>query len=598
MNSDYRRDQNSNYGTGPFTVNNNTLGEPIAVEHFLKLIVLPGVALESGLQKLATKAAFSALFNSRARDAQTGCLEGTREEVIEELSRWVESADSKRLCWFYGGAGVGKSAVAQSICEKYLDSRLAASFFYSRNDSSRNSFEPFIPTIAHQLATNPAYENAGLTAALDDIVRTKHGIFDMSWDNQFKWLIQEPLAQIEPAKQDGLPTLIVIDGLDECMGLGRSTSDAIKAQETLLSTIVNALSTHPSLPLHFLIVSRPERTIRTFFRPTPSRPGPVHKPVDMRNFRPQADHDIRLFLEKAFAALPDLHPEAMIEAGWPGEDMIRELIHKSDGHFIYVVTAMKYISQRDDPELKLPQQRLDIILRPDETLYPDLSDLDQLFHHILRQFITVWERMLLPILKLLVTRHHEPSDDTGFFNYINLQVPQRSRHAIATILDLDSRQVATVFSRLHSVFQVPDSEDSDVSFLHTSFSDFLNEKERSRDFYVQPMDRYPYLDLICRRLLPNLADLTYRYQTVNNQVQLLNWETKIEVLSISLWLSVKEVLVAKSSTQAAPQNCFPSDGLLSALNGFDMFQYVNMLLDWKYMSPVNTIPRASPSPGK
>ncbi|KAL0574482.1 hypothetical protein V5O48_007478, partial [Marasmius crinis-equi] len=302
-----------------------------------------------GIQKLANKAAFSALFNSKARDAQTGCLEGTREKVIEELSHWLESADSEKLCWLYGGAGVGKSAVAHSICEKYRDSYLAASFYFSRNDSSRNNFDPLIPTIALQLAINPAYKKADFTSALGDIIHSQPGLFDMRWDDQFKWLIHEPLTRIEPAKRDGLPTLIVIDGLDECMGIGRSTSDmtgrstsdAIKAQETLLSVIQNAVSTYPSLQLHFLILSRPEHTIRTFFRSTPTRPGPVHKPVDMRDFRGDADRDIRLFLEKAFAALPDLHPEAMIEAGWPPEDIMQELITKSDGHFIYVVTLMK-----------------------------------------------------------------------------------------------------------------------------------------------------------------------------------------------------------------------------------------------------------------
>ncbi|KAL0567758.1 hypothetical protein V5O48_014239, partial [Marasmius crinis-equi] len=419
-----------------------------------------GSNLGLGIQKLATKAAFSALFNSKARDAQTGCLEGTRERVIKELSHWVEITDSEWLCWLYGGAGVGKSAVAQSICEKYQDSRLAASFYFSRNDSSRNAFDPFIPTIVHQLATNPAYEKAGFTSALDDIIHSKPGLFDMRWDDQFKWLVHEPLTRIEPAKRDGLPTLVVIDGLDECMGIGRSTSDVterstsdpIKAQETLLSIIRNAVSTHPSLPLRFLILSRPEHTIRTFFHSTPTRPGLVHKPVDMRNYRTEADRDIRLFLEKEFAALPDSHREAMIEAGWPGEDIIQELIRKSDGHFIYVVTLMKYISQRNDPELKLPQERLDIILRTDETLYPDLSDLDWLFHHILRQFIAVRERILLPILQLLVTRHRVPRL-TRQIEELHDTIRWRSQHAISRILDLDYRQVATILSRLHSVIQ-------------------------------------------------------------------------------------------------------------------------------------------------
>ncbi|KAL0577946.1 hypothetical protein V5O48_004053 [Marasmius crinis-equi] len=574
MNVNHGRDQNFTSGHGTTVINNSPS--------------------ESGLQKLATHAAFSALHNSKSRGPETRCLRGTRERVIEELSHWIESADSEQLCWFYGGAGVGKSAVAQTICEKYRDSHLAASFFYSHNDSSRNSLDPLIPTIAHQLATNPTFENAGFTSAINEIIQTKPGVFDMRWDDQFEWLIREPLARIK-LERDELPILIVIDGLDECMGRSRSTSDmissstsdAIKAQETLLSIIQNATSAKPPLPLRFLILSRPEHAIRHFFRSTPSKPGPAHKPVDMRDFRPEADRDIRLFLEEKFAALPDLHPEAMIQAGWPGEDIILNLVHKSDGHFIYVVTAMKYISQRDDPELKLPQQRLNIILRTDETLHPDLSDLDQLYHHILRQFTNVRERMLLPILQLLVTTHHRPDNFSDPFRYTDFEIPWRSRHSIAKIVDLDSRQVATIFSRLHSVFRVSEDheEDSYVSFLHASFSEFLTERRRSHDFYVQPMDRHSYLDLLSRRLLPILAAMTHRYQAGDNQVQLVDWTTKIEIRSINVWTFVKKAL--------ASQSYIPSDGLISALNSFDMFQYVNMLLDWLVPPPNHAPPAQS-----
>ncbi|KAL0565258.1 hypothetical protein V5O48_016768 [Marasmius crinis-equi] len=595
MNLNHGRDQNINYGNGTININNNTLRELHAIDKSFAASADSDTAKEApGFQMLATKAAFSALHNSKSRGPRTRCLEGTRVEIIEAISNWIQSVNSDQLCWVRGGAGVGKSAIAQTICENFLHSRLIATFFFSRNDPSRNSLDPFIPTIAHQLATNPTLEDIGLTSAIDAAIRSNPGIFDMKWDDQFECLIRKPFSQIESQRQSGLPILIIIDGLDECMGLEHPTPNTSpEAQETLLSIIQNATLSNPPLPLRFLIFSRPESTIRNFFRSTPSMPGPVHKLLDVRDFRPEADRDIRIFLEREFAALPRLHPEAMLEAGWPGEDILVELIRKSDGHFVYVVTAMRYISQRNDPELKLPQQRLEIILRADETLYPDLSDLDQLYHQILRRFMAVREQMLLPVLQLLMTPHPRPVEFTGISLNADFPVKWRSRHAMATILDLDPRQVAMILSRLHSVFNISDISDSegygDVSFLHTSFSDFLTETWRSHEFHVQSMDPCSYFDKLSRRLFPVLTDMIHKYQAGDDQVQLTKWKNKIELWSTNFWTFVKETVVPKSSEASTSQVYTPSDELISAMNSFDIFQYANMLLDRKHMESFNAV---------
>ena len=61
---------------------------------------------------------------------------------------------SKRyyFMWLYGPAGVGKSAIAQTIAEQCHELKLlAASFFFSRTTAGRNDHSRLIATLIYQL---------------------------------------------------------------------------------------------------------------------------------------------------------------------------------------------------------------------------------------------------------------------------------------------------------------------------------------------------------------------------------------------------------------------------------------------------------------
>ncbi|KAK1222149.1 hypothetical protein PQX77_015019, partial [Marasmius sp. AFHP31] len=117
----------------------------------------------------------------------------------------------------------------------------------------------------------------------------------MNLEGQFQSLIVQPCAQINVKEWKTLPRVIAIDGFDECMG-GPGTTNPHGVQEALLSIIHRAASTQPPLPLRFMIFSCPESTIRDFFKNVLVS----HEPVDIRDFRAQADSDIRKYLRKRF----------------------------------------------------------------------------------------------------------------------------------------------------------------------------------------------------------------------------------------------------------------------------------------------------------
>ncbi|KAL0574479.1 hypothetical protein V5O48_007475 [Marasmius crinis-equi] len=551
------------------------------------------------LWRLSGHAAFSALHDSELRGQRTGVHEGTRESFIEKLGGWIEDPDGKgRVYWIRGGAGVGKSAVAQTICEKYAGSRLAAAHFFSRNVDQRNSMDRFIPTIAYQLAESHG-PNSPLTSKINDVLNANPRIMEMSWEEQFKRLICAPCAAIDAELWTDLPRLIVIDGIDECMDRDPQTNEIDwkpgkrEGQRRLLSMIQNATSTQPSFPLHFLIFSRPEHTISTFFRSRPFIPS--LEEFDMRELRAQADADIELYLRAEFARFPDSHPDMGLDTSWPGEVAIRKLTLNADGHFIYVVTAVKYVAG-DDPILLLPQDRLAVLLRTSETLmYPDLSTLDQLYHHILQPYMGSRKEILLPILQLIIhSPQHTLPEIMGFTTLGDSSMDglkRKSRYAIAQLLKLDSRQVSAILSRLRSILYVPDDEHrEDVSVLHASFPDFLRDKQRSHHFHVEPLKDHAYFTMVSECLLPILTAITRRYRAGQDLIQ-PSTTTQFELWSLDVWVFVGLVFgIGKHLTgQEPPDDYVCSKELLFAINEFQFDDYVNMLLDRKYIEQFYTL---------
>ncbi|KAJ8089269.1 hypothetical protein PM082_014517 [Marasmius tenuissimus] len=552
--ANFKEFSTNNYGDRNATYNNSTVNNVYNDS--------PGPP-RSGIDILGDSISRTALHSSSS--PRTGVLEGTRVGIIEELSRWIEDSSKKhRSCWVHGGAGVGKSAVAQTICEvSRRKSQLAASFFFWRNDAQRSTLDYLFPTIAHQLATTPELEKAGLTPFIDGAVRqSTNGLEEMNLEGQFQTLIHRPCAQIDAKRWKTLPRLVVIDGFDECMGGFGATSPS-RAQEALLSIIRNATSADPPLPLNFMIFSRPERTILDFFQNILP-----HRLVDMRSFNSEADNDVRKYLKKEFANLSDSQPDIMLAGPWPGERAVEKLVGKADGHFIYVVTVMKYITV-NNPSLADLQERLDIVLHTEETTtHPDLSDLDQLYHAILRRFGSgdLHKQRLVPVLQLMITPHpKELSADTR---------RSRSHNLIAALLKIDLAQCYAFLSQLRSVLHVPQlGQTGDVSILHASFSDFLGESQRSHEYHVEPLSEISYLDYFSCCLLSILGRHIRQYRG-GERTDIA--DRSLEMWSLNPWSMVAGLLTSSE------RNYTPSEELITAITDFDLYGYSNMILDQEY----------------
>ena len=134
-------------------------------------------------------------------------MKGTRRDVLFQIEQWSRDEEDKRVFWLNGLAGMGKSTIAQTFAEMcFADGKLGASFFCSRDFNSKSSLQSILPTLAFQLAhIYPEFRKELLP-----VLKTSPDVGQETLCSQMEKLI------VGPFQATKIPTLIVIDALDEC----------------------------------------------------------------------------------------------------------------------------------------------------------------------------------------------------------------------------------------------------------------------------------------------------------------------------------------------------------------------------------------------
>ena len=200
----------------------------------------------------------SAFYDSGHQFDVPRCHENTRVAVLEKIDDWVDFVIeiTAFIMWLYGAAGAGKSAIARTMAEKlHSRQRLLATFFFSRQDSSRNHINSVIATLAYKIALTVPEARSLIVATIENDPL----IFHCGFAHQLQRLIIEPLHQLS---HQGViyPTVIVIDGLDECLNHN---------ERTIFLHAISGAAGQDSMLLKFLITSRPEVPIARVFNIIP-----------------------------------------------------------------------------------------------------------------------------------------------------------------------------------------------------------------------------------------------------------------------------------------------------------------------------------------
>ncbi|KAF9442190.1 hypothetical protein P691DRAFT_739176 [Macrolepiota fuliginosa MF-IS2] len=422
--------------------------------------------------------------DSSARYPPPRCHPGTRKALRARITAWLNEPCGSNILWLYGPAGVGKSAVAQTVAEHSRGTGcLGAAFFFSR-PNKRNNPNGVLPTLAYQLAIQyPDYKHIIAQYLVDD-----PSILDKDLRTQFRELIITPFAilesQISPITQR--PLLIILDGLDEC--------DGEDAQCDFVHLIGEYARTTGGTPLLWMICSRPEPYLKNVFSRTKNEIR--HKREEITPDDHEARNDIITFLRDGFEEIRERYSDVICvppDESWPPRVHLQAIARASSGLFIFASTLLKFIggSEGDDPETQL-NVCITFLDKSREMSINPLHPLDLLYLQILLTIPTntLPTTMRIMSMCLFYRQHH-----------------QLSAQELCYFLHLDQSTFYSSLRRLHSVMDVPPAPYANkhsLQFYHASFGDFLRDERRSGSFYAREDKTHSDVAIHCLRWLKDV----------------------------------------------------------------------------------------------
>jgi KaiC/GvpD/RAD55 family RecA-like ATPase len=386
------------------------------------------------------------------------CLEGTREEILEEIEGWTQNLEAPNILWIRGYPGAGKSAIASTVVSRLQKSGRPGSYFFFRREKHASTATY---SIWKKIALDLSRRYTSLRAIVVENLRKGDYSNQSEVEKLFKDLIRKPLENIRNLTEDRLP-VVVIDALDECGGLEGTKSSQ---RRKLLGT----LKLWSKLPKKFklIVTSREESDIERIFKEI--RPHSIAIPMDPLG---TSFKDIKKFLEHLFTSITVQHES--LDRGWPGPESINLLAKKAGGLFLWAKTVVKFIDQVD------PVKRLNTVLEGNNTNMPEL------YSTILR--------ISFPNPDAQTTESFREVVGT----IIAARIPL-SHSSIMEFLPKTSRQtLESITNRLRPVL----NSENILRFNHQSFVDFLlSSTEKSSNFSINLEHANRKLALACLEMM-------------------------------------------------------------------------------------------------
>lgn len=378
----------------------------------------------------------------------------------------------------HGPAGVGKSAIMQTVVEEVSSDCICATLFFSRPNERDNAKKAFT-TIAYGLAVrDPNYrEYIGKRLEDDPTCLTK------SLDDQFRLLFITPFTE-NYVKAGSPQRVIFVDGLDECQNT--KTSDN---QCRIMKLICDSALQHTGpLPFIWVIASRPEDNlkktwaeIRNQFRVQgrESKLWELNIPVDSD----QATQDVELFLHHQFETIGKNYSDIIPgRSRWPSDSDFVKIARKSSGLFVFASTVTNYISDED------PVYRLKLVVSLIDQIEQCAGSTDenpfQMIDLLYSSIMSGIPKRLIPVVLCLL----------GFYQLQDVVVhPLASKRGklglieACNILGLEQSEVYASLRKLRSVIIYPSpkaAQREGIRFFHASFTDYLRNPSRSHVYHV------------------------------------------------------------------------------------------------------------------
>ena len=390
--------------------------------------------------------------------------------VLESLESWTRDFSGPPIMWLNGLAGTGKSAIAQTAVE-WCDAQgqLVLSFFCSHNTYIHNNPHLIFPFLAIQLAQKCPKVRSTVVSLLRFNPNIVH---ELPFDQVEKLIV-------EPLKSTGIPTVIVIDGLDELV------------DDTLQSSIISAVEhwTQEIPNVKFLMISRPKPHVLDSFH-LPLLNG-LASTITLHNIEPGLiNNDIWLFLKHELSELATWNKLDK----WPTAMQLDLLCDRADGLFVYAVATVKFLAYKH----ALPNEQYAIIANsPEDTIHEGKVE-------------GVHAGLSLDSLCLSIFqasfRDNDDEDNTivrSVLAVIVLATYPLPPSAIAALIGLEVGEVMSVLGSIQSLLRFHEDPDQPVRPFHKLFSDLFTSPTRCMDerFHIAPGNFHSKIALGCFKLM-------------------------------------------------------------------------------------------------
>jgi hypothetical protein len=416
------------------------------------------------MDKLLQHTIIGAEFDSSDRHPPPRCHPGTRLAIVKRCKDFIVECNGKeKQRWVVGPAGVGKSAIMQIVAEEIPDGViLGASVFLSVN--GRKDGRKIIPTIAFQLAAKcEPYRQFIRNATSRD-----PSLLRKSPPAQFYKFVVEPFIHLHlfdtPHRY-----LILIDGLDEC--------DNPATLLELLGLISDLCLTYPTSRIVWIVASRPEPHITSFFEKSEVRPTYTKEEIEIDS--DEASEDVQLYLRDELRKVQMASITLKHKRQWPSEPDFTKIATAAGGLFAYASTVVRYIN---DPRYGEPVSHLgDVLCAIDTGSKLGLSGKD----HPMAQLDALYARILsnIPSTAMLDTRKLLLMICWDEYEWV---YPELQFRPLCNLLGLTEASAYGAIHHIHSVVKAPepiDADDEPLEYFHKSFLDYLRDPERSGFFH-------------------------------------------------------------------------------------------------------------------
>ena len=393
-------------------------------------------------------------------DTEKLCLEGTRNEILDEITTWINNTedDTSRIFWLHGNAGTGKSSIAHTIAHRFNKlGRLGSCYCFNRNEMVQQRHKKIFATIARDLADCDNQMRKELVAAVHLNTSLKNSA-DVS--QQWKELIMKPAKALSDAMVG--PIVIIIDALDE--------SGGTDSRKQLLRILAGKLDDDESriskLPPHFriLVTSRPLPDIDDALN------GLKHVQQKSMDSIPSAStqHDILRYVSYELSALKEIQ----------SQEVSVSLAHASGGLFEWARLACAYLKGDDDAGLTVMERFEVVITRNKDDCVPLLDSmykltLETMFppdKHMQRGRSIRLDRFRSVMAQILGTEEALPLASLTYM-----------RQYFEHLQEID---VNTIIRPMGALLSGTTDSSATIRPLHASFPEFLMDENRSGEFFV------------------------------------------------------------------------------------------------------------------